>query len=71
MSGDQFFVMKDIELAWFNFERELLGGVERRHRVAVGLKDDAAAAIGAHGADDCAVVGHDWQRFQERLFLRE
>jgi hypothetical protein len=67
MSGDEFFVVKDVELSGFNFEGELLGGIEWGHGVTVGFENDAAAAISIGRADDRAVVGDNGQGLKQRV----
>src|SRR6266496_663732 len=44
MGGDEFFVVKQKELVGLDFEAQPLRGVKRRHRIAIGLEGDMAAA---------------------------
>src|SRR5216684_3058582 len=71
MSGDELFVVIKKQLVRIDFEGECLRSVKVRHGVAVGVKDNPAAAVGAGGAHHRAVIGHGRQRFEQGLLLEE
>ena len=67
--GDEFFVVMEEQLIGIDLKGELLGSVEVRHGVTVGLKNNPAATVGADGPYDPAVIGTERQGFEQGLFL--
>ena len=67
--GDEFFVVMEEQLIGIDLKGELLGSVEVRHGVAVGLKNNPAATVGADGPYGPAVIGTERQGFEQGLFL--
>ena len=47
VGGDELFVVKEQQLIGIELEGQLLRGVEVGDRIAVGVEDDVAAAVGA------------------------
>ena len=64
-------MMEEQQLLGIQFEGEFLRGVEMRHRVSIGVKQDVAAPIGADGPNYAIVVGHDRQGPESGFFLDE
>src|SRR2546423_15039010 len=71
MSGDEDFIMINAQPFGIDFESEFLGSVEVRNGIAIGLKDDSAAASGAHRLEGGGVVSPSRQRSEAGFFLLE
>ncbi len=67
MGGDEYFMVKEQQLIGIQFEGELLRSVARRHRIAIGVEENVAAAIGTDRSHDGTVIRQHRQGLEPGL----